>query len=547
MILWGILEDSTSLIALSELVTNIYKTRVTLYGYPDGVTLGAINYAEPLIYVVFALLTKLFSGTFTWNLLVVITYSLNAFSFNKLASIFISKRFVRYLAVVGFLLHPYLTYQSQSHLSLLQIWPLLLVLNILLNPVSEQANLRSSSFVSSPGLWIKLGFLCAVQIYLSTYLGFLAGLITLFFLGQSLVEKNWHRASNIFFSLGFTLFLVLPLCYSFFYVKPRNMQFTPQERLQRPIEDFVTFSARPWYYFIPPSESVFFGDISHNIFTSLENKFSSVLFKNYFVREHSTSYIGITSIVLIAFYIVKTRFKPLKSKVILYLLVLNIAILVMSMPPVLPINGKLFPLPSYLIYYFLPFVRVLARFSLINVIFSLLCVGAILNKQSKSLVLLTFILLFSEFLIPFQITQINNLPENFKYVKAMTSNSFVVYPYSYTNYSSFWINQINKGLHNPRDYYYNNGEYSLDVTNSLKSCVGLRKIQNHTNTLLVFENENIEYFNNATKDFGLTTVKCFTGVPSRDKAQKDSKFYTVYFPSKTIDSCIYKISPIKCN
>lgn len=260
----------------------------------------------------------------------------------------------------------------------------------------------------------------------------------------------------------------------------------------RSIDDYYNMSFRPWYFVIPPNNSVLFGDLSRSIYQNIKDT-GYFLADDYSELEAGGSYIGwhfIVSICLILYLIVfkykdtrvVAKFKILfqnRSNIIRYLFIILVLIL-LSQPPSFTISGYTIYTPSYVLYYIVPAFRGLVRLSsviyllvlLINYYFIvdlynifldyLVSKRADLNNhtfRSAYIVvfLSTFILLhYALMLVRVPVINTKQAPADIAFLAQVGGDNqirYVVYPKG--DYSSiFWITNHKQVLVNPIDLNY---------------------------------------------------------------------------------------------
>lgn len=294
---------------------------------------------------------------------------------------------------------------------------------------------------------------------------------------------------------------------NFFVVKPNSIkeetryQAQSSYALKRPIEDFFTFSLRPWYLFLPSQDNPFFGQLTKKSINWLQDTKGLWLAQNYFPSEHTTGYLGWTNLIFAFFglyYVLKKLqsnkfpdWTPYHQALTLGLISLCMTFLVM--PPYITINLHKIYLPSFLLYKFFPMFRVLARMGIFILLGELIFTGfgylflldfleKKLNwKKFNFLALLPFFALsLMEFFVPLRITDVSVPPKVFTYISQNTpaNSSLAVFPYSQNVETLFWTREHNRFLVNPRDLVNpQTGFDSLEFTSHLPSCAGILEAQ----------------------------------------------------------------------
>ena len=238
----------------------------------------------------------------------------------------------------------------------------------------------------------------------------------------------------------------------------------------RPIEDFYNLSFRPWYFVIPPQNSLFFSDLSKRIYTRIETT-KYYLADDYIEEEAGGSYLGwhfLTGVLLTVFLLVASgRFLSndsvllIHKELIVKLGIVSVLILFVSHPPTFTISGITFYTPTFVIYKILPIFRTLVRFGAVLYFFVLtinyLLVASFVPKlgvyKRYASYLLLVVLTF--FLMSVRINHLNMLhpPDEIVFLKQYSNTPFkyAVYPKG-DYYSIFWILYHKKQLVNPVDF-----------------------------------------------------------------------------------------------
>jgi len=169
-------------------------------------------------------------------------------------------------------------------------------------------------------------------------------------------------------------------------------------KVKRPIEDFYNFSFRPWYFFIPPNSSTYFGKFSNNAYERIEAS-KYYLADDYVDAEMGGSYMGwhiliiyfISILLTLKYYFkkylskgkiekekiylnnIKFKYIYLNRKYIMITFLILIIILCISHPPAFTIKGITIYTPSYLMFLITSSFRVLTRWAV--VIFLIMLIG----------------------------------------------------------------------------------------------------------------------------------------------------------------------------
>lgn len=467
--------------------------------------------SEPLFFTLAKTIFSQTSSTLPYNLVIILNILLNfLLSYKILAKIVKLKsqnaKIICVLMSLIFTFSPYFLYQSRSHPVLLHVWLSLLTIYIFL-----------FSKIRPTPRFILTGVFLAGTIGFSNYLGYFT-IIFLFlhFFAQQIIsriflhQKYWNSKLFLnyfllFFTSGILTFLMIrPYILANFGISKTDLigdkvqsQVQSSYTLKRPIEDFFTFSLRPWYFFLPSQDNPFFGQFTQKFINWLQNDKGLWLARNYFPSEHTAGYLGWVNFIFALFglyYVLKelqtekpTDWTSYHHALAFGLTVLGMAFL--AFPPYVTINLHKIYLPSYLLYKYFPMFRVLSRMGVFILLGELIFTGFGLAlfldflekklnwKKLNFLALFPFFVLsFMEFFVPFRITDISVPPRVFVYIAQNTpaNSSLVVFPYSQNVEALFWTREHQRFLVNPRDFVDSaTGFNSLEFTSHLPSCSGL--------------------------------------------------------------------------
>ena len=268
-------------------------------------------------------------------------------------------------------------------------------------------------------------------------------------------------------------------------------------RVYRPIEDFYNFSFRPWYFLVPSTKSLFFGEMSKNVYAKIQDT-NYFLADDYEPEEMMGSYMGWhwllgTTVVLVLLVLdkkSKTKCTCLpsiykNSKLITKLLLMTFLILLISHPPTFTISGITFYTPSYLLYQIIPVFRVLARWStvlyLLILIINSILVRDLYNhfKNKKVLVFILIIITFVLMAVRIPTINLNEPPSEITFLKNLSNEQvkFAVYP-APNYYSVFWLLESRDYLVNPPDHIdINSGFTTKAFTKGLVTEEGIQELK----------------------------------------------------------------------
>lgn len=431
------------------------------------------------------------------NLLIIFTTIVSIFVFFKFFSYFFENKLIPFLLSLILMFSPYFHYKLYIHYDLAQFWMFVLIFLLIL----KAKNILNFGFA---------GLLLGLFVGISNYLAYFSIIfITLFLISSFLlnffkkinVEKHYLKLHNLV--VFYLIFLFSGFLVMLPYIKglSSNINSTQSEQLSRTIEDFIIFSSRPWYYILPPVDNPFFGWITENFIDYFSVSTKNYLFNNYFKSEHSISFLGILNLImsLIGIYQV-LKFEDRKVKSIVNPLVVTfIAIVLISMPPKVTLNGLDILLPSYINYEIFPMFRVLSRIGVFALFITLIFTGFgykfIVNKFKigKYYLFIFFSISLIEFFIPLKITYSSTVPNMYQYISnQLPSNSIIsVYPESRTRDYLYWIPFIKRPFANPKDFVSTDGKFiSSEFTKNLNTAMGIEYAKERgINYILIFEDE----------------------------------------------------------
>jgi hypothetical protein len=342
---------------------------------------------------------------------------------------------------------------------------------------------RSNTFFVALITLLAFGF--------SSYYGYFLAAIVCFWYLASLITKDLSVRQFFTKVFQYLALLVIGLLIFFGALIMKNSALTSDysfgsgdaTRVYRAIEDFYSFSLRPWYFFIPPERSVYFGEFSDGALKLVENT-GYYLADDYAAEEMAGSYMGwpyllglfTVCAVLLVGKLFKKKFdvfseiyvhKALINKLLLVLLF----IFLVSLPPSFTINGLKIYTPSYILYYLVPMFRVLARWA-VAIFFILLLINLILFSSVMShiksmfgkvfLIVIFIVINYFTFALRLPIINVSKPPEEIGFIKALPVDSKIaIYP-SGDFYSIFWVLKHEKVLMNPRDVFSGEGIFDAD-------------------------------------------------------------------------------------
>lgn len=197
--------------------------------------------AQPTLLAMAKILTLLFNEVAAYNFLILASYPLAGLAIYLIVHHFTQDRAASWLAGFIYILGPYHIYQSYVHLSLAMIAWLPFYLYALL------------LWLKDPQPWraVVSGLLLAMVILDNYYYGYLAILLTVFFVVGLLVQI-WRRKLSFWVALGqgvvaatIAILIVVP-----FILPSFDSQTVTQ--FERPVREVFVFRAQWWDFFVPP-------------------------------------------------------------------------------------------------------------------------------------------------------------------------------------------------------------------------------------------------------------------------------------------------------
>lgn len=362
--------------------------------------------------------------------------------------------------------------------------------------------------------YIKLGIAILLQMLFSIYLGyFLLIYLFIFYLLSSLQKGNFKRfifliKSILIFgtlylivSFQFILNLAIPDTSLVKYNYPESFNVNEISSFEfdrvKPLDDFIFFTSRPWYFLLPPTNHFLFGDISKDFISYFAEEKNLFLFKNHFPYEHGTSYLGYFIFITSLFALFKIK-DGLNKDIIRRLALISLIISILMMPPVIFFYGSQIYTPSYLLYLLFPMFRTLARFS-VFIHLSLFIISAIYiseNLKNKSintkLVVLSIIslVIIFEYTLKYKIVPVPTLTESGEFISSFNKNKNLVAAYPSSFRTELLLNMINTNSPQINPSGFNVEELNFDsskFTRTLENCVTLKYFYEFGGRLIIIK------------------------------------------------------------
>ncbi len=455
--------------------------------------------SQPLYNLVNSVLLTIF-GSGVFNVFVLLTLLAN-FIVTYLAL----RKFKAGLALaLLFSFSSYAWIHMGKHLDLSQLW-VFPAMYILLQKSNKHGSIPYLHSVKT-GLFI---FLVGV---ISNYYGFFLfvyySLYTFLNVSFGLKSKADLLKEIKSFSISILVSIIMLLITLFPYFKATYIDYDTERQngffalgVQRPLEDFITFSARPWYSVLPPLENPLFGSITKNAL-EIGYKTNYFLADDYFAKEHSGNYFGLlfSFVTLITVIYLLAKKPTILGKEAKIYLILYILFFILMLPPYFTVSGIRFWTPGYLIFKLFPMFRVTARLSILQLFSLVVMAGYVFDyfftvMKPRNAVILTLVLaLFtlSEVFVPVTVYKETAGSEVYDYLSKNVPicAKVAVYPGAQSEVALLTLPKHNKLLLNPVDYRVSDYDYS-EFTSQLPTTSGFGKFSELGGEYLVVFKEDL--------------------------------------------------------
>ena len=440
---------------------------------------------QPAVWLPVSFLLSVFGNNF-YNVLIVFTLLLNFY----VATILFGKFKYKFFCAIVFTFSSYTWLHLGKHIEISQVWVLLLFFHVLLKSNLTKVNVKS---------FIKLGFLLSLAGLVFNYYGLFLALFYLFYiLYDFLLDYIKTKKPNFFLLINllgsFLISSAIVLLFLFPYINANYLNVSTNKQgnfsMTRPIEDFFSFSSRPWYFIIPSPKNVIYGQLSENLLLKIKAT-GNFLADDYFVYEHSANFYGYSFILLLMFcccYVFLHK-KISKIPMVNYLntkkfVILAFVLFLFTLPPFVTISGLTIYTPGYLIYKFFPMFRVTTRLSpliLICLLLALANSSELMSKDNRVYKIfrlflpLIAVLIILETYVPVKIYTVRDTPEIYYYLVKSTNQTtvFASYPLELARESFLFTATHQRNFINPSVYETPNFS-SKKFTTALATKEGLK-------------------------------------------------------------------------
>ncbi len=456
----------------------------TYHAMFDGLV-RPLSSSQPILAFILTFLLKLF-GLPVFNTFVICSvlfaFGISALFFRKYKSWFFSAAL--------FAFSSYTFTHLGKHVDLIQIW---------LVPAAVGLIMRLEYSRTVKNLFFIVTLIIA-SVFISNYLSYFIFLFFLSYLFARLLVRRNEKKSFIWLASALLVSALISRSILTHYTRADYSVLPMSNAPIHPVEDFVTFSSRPWYFFLASPKNPFLGHISQTVLDKLAST-NYFLTQNYFANEHPESYFGLMLLATVLVFGIKAykRADLATRKFMLHFALTTMILISFMMPPFFTIAGLKIYTPNFLLFKFFPMFRVTARLGIVI----LLCLLLILvksvdvltqsEKWKKFLRIYMPILLvvtLMETYIPIKLYKVPSAPQVYEYLhQSLTpATTFAVYPYSETQMALFWLPVHQQYLLNPR--YYATSKYSSEsLTKQLATPSGLGELKFlGSQYLVVFKN-----------------------------------------------------------
>lgn len=358
----------------------------------------ALSFPNQPVFSALARLSRyLFSDTVTYNIFIFGSFITTAIAGFLLTKKITKNDFAAFFGGIILVICPFRISQSLQHTNFADLSMIIFFILFLIR-TREKTNWFN---ILGVFLFFSLTTLINYQY------GFFAGFIyIIYFLSGIIFSKNEERY-NVLYSvapmlLAVILILVCNKNMVYDYLSLTNGQAT-DFITARSFDELSTYSAKWYYYFLPSPQNPVFKSLTENIYSQTINELKTNL-------TEQSIYLGAINIILAIIAIFNIR--KIDKFIASFAILLIIVGIYLSFSPSISFLGINITTPSQLIYKYLPFFRVYARFGLITyfgiVIFASLGIYFILEKIKN----ITFKSIFKFLIIIFVLVDLLIFPSN---------------------------------------------------------------------------------------------------------------------------------------
>ena len=412
------------------------------------------------------LLTFFLGDVVSYNLLLLISFPLSGI-FSYLLFFEMTKDKVTALIFsLVFAFSPYHFWKAYNHLdlSMIQYIPFFLWSLIRLEKVKNIKRALICGLTLS--ILILLNFYYGFFALLTLGLFFLSGLILEIFRRELKVIKRIYLYSVVLLSSFLvSVPFVLPVLKTFIFKSPVTV--ATAEVYQRPLDNLLLLTARPWSYFLPSIDNPFLGNLSLKVYKFIKGLSND--FKTDMPFPHETTvYLGLFS--LLFFFVSVYLFcrRKIDNKILPLLILTTIGLFITSLPPFVIIKNVTIRLPSFYLHQYFPMFRAYGRLGIfvlpLFAAVSSLGFSYLLSKSRGRkrifVIIASVIFIMFEFtnIPPFKVTSFAKVPAVYEWLKSQDGDPIVLeYPknFNLTEGELFQRYHLKKtaNWHSPSPYF----------------------------------------------------------------------------------------------
>lgn len=382
-------------------------------------------------------LSLFFGDVISYNLLLLSSFPLSGIFAYLLFFEMTKDKISAFVFSLVFAFSPYHFWKAYNHLdlSMIQYIPLFLWSLIRLERVK---NIKMALICGlTLSILILLNFYYGFFALLTLGLFFLLGLILEIFRRELKVIKRIYLYSVVLLSSFLvSVPFVLPVLKTFIFKSPVTV--ATAEVYQRPLDNLLLLTARPWSYFLPSIDNPFLGDLSIKVYRFIKSLSND--FKTDMPFPHETTvYLGLFSLTFFLLSVYLWCRRKIDNKILPLLILTTTGLFMMSLPPFVIIRNITIRLPSFYLHQYFPMFRSYGRLGIfvlpLFAAISSLSFSYLLDKlkaRTKILAILAsvvFIMFEYTNIPPFKVTNFAKIPKVYEWLKRQDGDPIVLeYP-----------------------------------------------------------------------------------------------------------------------
>jgi len=304
-------------------------------------------------------LTLLFGDVIAYNLLLLISFPLSGIFSYLLFFEMTKDKITALIFSLVFAFSPYHFWKAYNHLdlSLIQYIPLFLLSLIRLEKLKNVKRALICGLTLS--ILILLNFYYGFFALLTLGLFFLFGLILEIFRRELKVVKRIYLYSVVLLlSFFVSVPFLLPVIKTFIFKS--EVTVATAEVYQRPLDNLLLLTARPWSYLLPSIDNPFLGNLSLKIYKFIKGLSND--FKTEMPFPHETTvYLGLFSLVFFLGAVYLWCRRKIDNKILPLLILATLGLFITSLPPFVIIKNVTIRLPSFYLHQYFPMFRSYGR------------------------------------------------------------------------------------------------------------------------------------------------------------------------------------------